>query len=328
MKIMRLTLLTLWTLSLVPGATAGQGASAALLRSLDLKGYTAELARWSAAARRLEQHPEEAGALRKQLPNQWLVEVQEQHFIVPTQWLGSALERLNANPQQAKATSQEVSLRLQSMIEDSQQLVQLREPGSSLPRDKLDEILKRREYRSVRAASEEESLLDQVYDWFWKFIDKLFSGAGSHPSVTRVLLWGLVVALGMIFLGWLIYSIANTSLASLSLRRTRAAKPLEEPARNWQEWVQRARSAASRGDYREAVRIVYGAALRRLEAAGLWDVDPARTHREYVRLLPTSSFYRPALIVITNCFERVWYGHVEASAADYEAVLTELESLP
>jgi hypothetical protein len=56
-------------------------------------------------------------------------------------------------------------------------------------------------------------------------------------------------------------------------------------------------------------------------------VDPARTHREYVRLLPIGSLHRAGLVAITNCFERVWYGHAPASAEDYEAMLTELEAL-
>ena len=34
------------------------------------------------------------------------------------------------------------------------------------------------------------------------------------------------------------------------------------------------------------------------------------------------------LVAIATCFERVWYGNATASAADYEAALAELESLP
>ena len=92
--------------------------------------------------------------------------------------------------------------------------------------------------------------------------------------------------------------------------------------------MQQARSAAARSEYRDAVRIIYGAAVRRIGDAGTWQVDPARTHREYVRLLPDDSSQRPPLLAITICYERVWYGHAQASAVDYEAVLAELESMP
>src|SRR5439155_26914587 len=43
--------------------------------TLDLAKYLAELDRWSAAAARLEQHPEEAAQLEKDLPDSWSVTV-------------------------------------------------------------------------------------------------------------------------------------------------------------------------------------------------------------------------------------------------------------
>jgi hypothetical protein len=201
------------------------------------------------------------------------------------------------------------------------------EPRSIPARAKLDDILKRREFRSVRAASQEGTFWDQIVDWIWKFIIRLFSRVGGHPTITKALLWGVVIALGLMFLGWLIYSLAHVSLANLSFRRLPSPEKLAEPTGTWREWLQQARAAAARGEYRDAIRIVYGAAVRRIGEAGTWQVDPARTHREYVRLLPANSLQRPPLVAITTCFERVWYGHAQASVVDYEAVLIELESL-
>ena len=73
--------------------------------------------------------------------------------------------------------------------------------------------------------------------------------------------------------------------------------------------------------------MIYGAAVLLMGEAGVWQVDPSRTHREYARLLPLDSAHRPHLIAITTCFERVWYGQAQVSARDYEAALAELESL-
>jgi hypothetical protein len=274
----------------------------------------------------LREHPEEATALRQQLPDHWAVTVEEQRFLVPTQWLGADLDRLAANPKLATDTSQEICVRLNSMLQDTRSLARISEPNSSLARAKLDDILKRHEFRNVRAPSREESIWDQITAWVWKLIDSLLNHAGNHPAMTKVLLWGVVIALGLVFLGWLIYSLANLSLAKLSFRRS--PPPVDSPpAGTWREWVQQARGAAARGDYRDAVRIIYGAAVRRIEEGGTWQVDPSRTHREYVRLLAADSLQRPPLVAITTCFERVWYGHASASAVDYEVVLAELESL-
>jgi hypothetical protein len=276
---------------------------------------------------RLREHPEEAVMLRKQLPDHWAVAARGQRFQVSTEWLATALDQLAFDPKLAASTSRELEDRLQLMLQDSQDLAQISEPRPMQARAKLDEILKRREFRSVRATNAKEELWDQFVDWLWKLADKLFNRVGSHPDATRVFLWGAVIALGLVFLGWLIYSIANVPFSTLSFRRRHLPPQEEEPAGTWNEWVQQARAAAARGDHRDAVRILYGAAVRRIAEGGLWQVDPARTHREYVRLLPPDSVQRPRFLAITSSFELVWYGSAEASATDYEAVLAELESL-
>jgi len=327
MRITRLALLILWATALAPVAFAGQSPRSAPSGKLDLQAYIAELARWSTSANRLRQHPEESAMLRKQLPDSWTVVVEQQPFVVSSRWLGTVLDHLAANPKLAAETSREITARLNAMSQDAQELAQRSAPSSPQARAKLDDILKRREFRSSHAPDEGESYWDLLSDWFWKFLDKLFGRASGHPAVTKVLLWAVVIVLGLVFLGWLIYSLANISASNFSLRRQQTPKAAPEPVGAWHEWLQNARAAAARGDYRDAVRIIYGAAVRRIGETGTWQVDPARTHREYVRLLPANSTQRPPLVAIANCFERVWYGRAQASAADYEAVVTKLESL-
>ena len=133
--------------------------------------------------------------------------------------------------------------------------------------------------------------------------------------------------MGLAFLVWLIVLLSRVSVADFSWQGFPAPGEDAAPLGTWRDWVQQARAAAARADYRNAVRIIYGAAVRRLGEAGAWQMDPARTHREYVRLLATDSTQRPPLVAITNRFERVWYGGAQATAVDYEAVLADLESL-
>jgi hypothetical protein len=323
----RISLSAILVLLLTAGALARPAASADPSAPLDLRGYTLELGRWSELARRLREHPEEAAGLRKQLPDDWSVAVEDQHFQVSTEWLSAELDRIAANPQFAADACQKINHRLEAMLGDLEGLARIDAPDSGRARAKLDDILKRREFRSVRAPNHADTFWDQITDWLWRFIIGLISRAGGHPTATRVLLWGVVIALGMVFLGWLIYSLAHVSLANLPFRRPPAPMDVGAPAGTWQEWIQKARAAAARSQYRDAVRIIYGAAVRRIAEAGTWQVDPSRTHREYVRLLPQDSRQRPPLVAITTCFERVWYGHAQASATDYELVLAELESL-
>lgn len=323
----RLFLLATVFVQLASGALMVRAAGVDAPASLDLPAYFTELGRWSGLVHRLREHPEEAVLLRKQLPDHWTVAARGQRFQVSTAWLAEALDHLASDPKLAASTSRELEDRLQLILQDSQGLARISEPSPVEARAKLDEILQRREFRSVHAANAKEELWDQFIDWLWKLADKLFNRVGSHPDSTRVFLWGAVIVLGLVFLGWLIYSILNVPFSTLSFHRKHLPPPEEEPAVTWNQLVQQARAAAARGDYRDAVRIIYGAAVRRIAEDGAWRVDPARTHREYVRLLPPDSAQRPRFLAITSCFELVWYGSAEASANDYEAMLAELESL-
>lgn len=275
----RIFLLAFLVMLLAPAAFAGQASMADPSAPFDLRGYASELGRWSASASRLREHPQEAAALRKQLPDHWSVALQGQHFLVSTEWLGAALDRLAANPKLAADTSQEMSERLESMLQDSQDLGRISEPNSGLARAKLDNILKRREFRSVRAAAQNDTFWNQITDSVWKFLDRVFTRVGDHPIVTKALLWVVVIVLSIVFLGWLIHSLANVSLANLWSHRLPTPSEAAAPTGTWREWVQHARAAAARGEYRDAIRILYGAAVRRIEEGGTWQVDPARTHR-------------------------------------------------
>jgi hypothetical protein len=289
--------------------------------TLDLQSYTSELERWSASAGRLRDHPKEAAALRKKLPVSWTVTVGGQRFVVSTQPLGAALEQLIHDPGKAEAAAQALSSRVGSLLEEARAMPRAFGPDYSGSRAKLDDILKRREFRQARAANDSETLWGRLLLSAWQWINQLLRRAGSHPRAADLLRWGIVLALGLVCLAWLLYTLAHIPYAPLP-----APKPASSP-RPWRDWTQRAREAAAQGDFREAIRIIYGSAVLLLGEAGAWHVDPARTHREYVRLLPPESALRPHLIALTGCFEQVWYGRAQASAREYESALAELESL-
>ena len=289
--------------------------------SFDLQSYTSELERWSTSANRLRKHPDEAPALRKRLPDSWSVTVEKQRFLVSTQPLGAALDRLTRDPRTAAPATQEISARVESLLDEAHTMSRSSIHDYNATRAKLDEILKRREFRFVRQPRESETFWDQLMDRLFQWISRLLSRANGHPAAANILRWGIVIVLSLICLAWLIYTLTH-----ISYRRFPAPKAATSEA-PWRDWVREARGAAARGEFREAIRMLYGAAVFRMGEAGTWHVDPSRTHREYVRLLPLDSAHRPHLIAITVCFEQVWYGRAQASAHDYEAALAELESL-
>ena len=90
-----------------------------------------------------------------------------------------------------------------------------------------------------------------------------------------------------------------------------------------------AREVAERGDYREAVRLVYIASLRRLAGSGLVVLQENRTNWEYQRGLRSRS--QPAydlLLPGTRLFDRIWYGRQNATQTEYEQTVALHDSLP
>ena len=90
-----------------------------------------------------------------------------------------------------------------------------------------------------------------------------------------------------------------------------------------------AREVAARGDYREAVRLVYIASLRRLAGSGLVVLQENRTNWEYQRALRSRSQNAyDILLPGTRLFDRIWYGRQSATQAEYEQTVALHDSLP
>ncbi|MGG6294768.1 DUF4129 domain-containing protein [Leptolyngbya sp. AN02str] len=85
-------------------------------------------------------------------------------------------------------------------------------------------------------------------------------------------------------------------------------------------WVERSRQAQQQGDYREACRALYMAALRRLSDAELVALQPSRTDGEYLALVQDIGHSRAYQTLITM-HEQLWFGATTASrgtAEEYE----------
>jgi hypothetical protein len=69
--------------------------------------------------------------------------------------------------------------------------------------------------------------------------------------------------------------------------------------------------------WREAIHLVYWAAIARLESRRLWPADRARTPREYLALIAPEDPRRAGLAALTGSFERTWYGGRSAAESDF-----------
>ena len=92
-------------------------------------------------------------------------------------------------------------------------------------------------------------------------------------------------------------------------------------------WRAKAAAAASHGNYAEAVRGAYWAAVVWLGEAGVWQTDLARTPREYLRLLPAGHARSAPLAALTRRFEEVWYRRQIGTLDEFNDALMQLEAL-
>ena len=126
------------------------------------------------------------------------------------------------------------------------------------------------------------------------FLRWVFIGAGALITVI------LIVLLGPLLYRYIV-----------KLRRLREPATFadgEEIATS-DEAIQRAQDASALQDYRQALRLLYLAALLKLDEIGALRYDRALTNREYVRQVILSPALADTLRPVVETFDDVWYGY-------------------
>lgn len=163
------------------------------------------------------------------------------------------------------------------------------------------------------AAQASQTLLDQLWMVFMGWLDKLTSGVfdGVSDEVWTVVGVVAVVALVVFLL---------VRYPQLLGRHNQRLEEAEETADTIYgvDFEASIRRAVAARDWREAVRLTYLHALRRLHDGGLIDWQPYKTPTQYTREVTTAEFR-----TFTNHFLRIRYGGFEAT----EELLDTMQSL-
>ncbi|MCD1261111.1 DUF4129 domain-containing protein [Paenibacillus athensensis] len=151
----------------------------------------------------------------------------------------------------------------------------------------------------------------------WGWLGKLLNKIGSwlpelHFAPGSGQLGSYVVLL--IVLGLAGFGIYWFSRRWVGYRRHRATAlwRQEEPSRSYEDYWRQAAELAAAGAWREGLRQVYLALLFYLEAQGRLRVETWKTNWEYAAELgsaPEATLFRESSLL----FDRVWYGHEEAT---------------
>ncbi|HEY3628793.1 MAG TPA: DUF4129 domain-containing protein [Terracidiphilus sp.] len=200
-------------------------------------------------------------------------------------------------------------------------------PAHNQERDVMNQVLAGREFRDLKQPTTRDTALERFGNWLNRVFANMDKLRARSAWVGRALIWGFLLAVG-------------TGLAIVLVRLERrwrirlvpsSNRPAPEAAsaRDWQLWMNDARTAAAGGLWRDAIHFLYWASISRLESKRLWPADRARTPREYLALVAPEDPRRGTLAALTRSFERTWYGGREARESDYraaEGLATELVS--
>jgi len=297
----------------------------------DVSSFGAELQRLGNAIETEKANPPGLGAIGKSLPSHWKVTAGEQHFSFSAEPLSDLLREAerarDAKSIDAKATvAADWAFDLARQVDAygrGQNEVYASAQGT------LEQILRRREFGGVKGPSALDLLKQRVVGWILELLSGIFHQIGRYPMGATIFFWLLIVAV-VLWLGLILFRFWT---------RRAGLEELQAPdsvafVRTWQEWIQAAREAAKRGDYREAVHSSYWAGISYLEDSEVVRKDRTRTPREYMRLVSNSTQLvatgrktREALSALTVVLEQVWYGRRPASNQDFANALQSVEAL-
>jgi hypothetical protein len=174
-------------------------------------------------------------------------------------------------------------------------------PADPQSADTLLSILARNEFNY------DQTILQRLWrtlgQWLFELLDNLLFFGGDGSLLATLLVW----VGGLAVLGLLVWWGVNLGRQFV---RGSALPPSEEPERppdSRTAWYT-AQEHARAGDRRMAVRLLWLAALVRLDEAGVVPYDRTRTNREYLGAVRESADLHHLLTPIIRDFDRVWYG--------------------
>jgi hypothetical protein len=183
----------------------------------------------------------------------------------------------------------------------------------------LRQVLSAREFAQLHGPGWSDRLGQRVLQWL---VSLFSSRPSSIATVGSVIVYGLL-ALALVVVALASYRfIQRTSRIEIAPSNGAVAQ-----SRDWQRWLADAQAMAGQDRWREAIHFAYWCAVAFLEARGAWRPDRARTPREYLRLLSSSTAERESLGALTRDFEQIWYGYATADQAAFEQAISRLRQL-
>jgi hypothetical protein len=285
---------------------------------LTVAEYHAELDQLLVATQQLDSSGPSIPPILKDLPSSWRVRTEQQDFEISAEGLRQDVGKFTRDGNFSAANA--IRSRIQSLRNDLDGFeTSPRDVSSS--RERLTTILARREFRDVSGPTFLDRLAQRLLAIILSLLGLLFRSS-AIPTISTFLVYGLI-GLAVLTLGFLAYR----QIKSSSEQENVVPTYLPVSAKSWALWLAEARTAAAHNNWREAIHLAYWAGISFLEHQGTWRPDRARTPREYLGLMATSSEHRETLAALTQIFELTWYAKRKADAGTFAQTMQALERL-
>jgi hypothetical protein len=280
--------------------------------------YREKLNELLAATQKLDSSGAAIPETLQNLPSSWRVHTDQKDFDIPTEGLGKDVSDYERN--RSITTASAIQVRIRNLRDDLNGF-EASPPQETTSREQLMAILARPEFRDVRGPSFFDRLKQTLAGFLVRLLERLFSSS-AIPTISQVFIYCLI-GLAVLTLGYIVYRQIR------SKERWENVVPADLPvsAKGWTVWLAEARAAAAQNNWREAIHLAYWAGISFLEHQGAWRPDRARTPREYLRLLSSSSQHREILAGLTRVFELAWYANRGADEAAFSETIEALERL-
>lgn len=288
------------------------------IRALTTAEYRSEVENLLAATQKLDSSTSSVPEVFEGLPQSWSIHTDAGDFEISTEGLRRDIRRYKDKQDVTNATA--IRTRLE-MLERDLDGYEKAPPDITSRRAELNAILARREFGDVRGPNWTDRLKQWIFEKLIWLLGRAFRSS-AIPTVGKYFVYGLIGLAGLA----LLYLVYRSILRDRDIEEV-IPKDLPISAKEWTIWLTEARTAAARGDWRDAIHLAYWAGISFLERQGFWKPDRARTPREYLRLIAASSEQRETLTVLTRIFELAWYAKQDASEAEFSQTLEQLEKL-
>jgi hypothetical protein len=307
-----------WALAWLLTASAVCRAQAAGSSSLTAAEYRAELDRLSSATQQLDSSGSAAPQPLHDVPQSWRVRTEQGEFEISAEGLRRDVRRYESEKNVTTATT--IRARIESLRHD---LDGYEKPAAdfSAERAELDKILAGREFGDVHGPTWIDRLKQDLTLLTFRLLERVFRST-AIPTIGKFFVYGLM-GLAVLALGYFVYR----TIAWGTDVQTVTPTDLPVSAKEWTIWLAEARASAAQGKWRDAIHLAYWAGISFLERQGMWKPDRARTPREYLRLLGSTSEHRDTLSTLTHIFELAWYAKRDASERTFSQTLAALEKL-